>query len=133
MTVEFPPAAPTGLETRFRGAVEWTPTPEQAFALRESCPRIVTARAIKETDSVWLAQLTGERFDAIDRIGAILPDHTLADVEYRTDDAGITLPVACDRCEVLLGIPTGEPNHWAACTGEGYSIGMANGTPGAGP
>ena len=113
---------PTGLETRFRDTPRWAPQPELAFAIRDRCPRIVTARATRETAGIHLVEVRGERLDLVERVGVLLDDDRLADAQLvRAEDGSLTFPLACSDCQVILGIDAGEGRH-AACTGPGRSL-----------
>ena len=118
----FPKNAAEGIETRFEGAPTWTPTAEEAFAVRADCPRIQRARAVRETKTVWLVEVEGEGLSRIDRVGAVLPGGKLATARHRDrPDGSIAFPVACSSCEVVLGFDVGQ-GRLAACTGESFSI-----------
>lgn len=125
--VSLDAVAPTGWETRFRGAEPWTPDETQLAALYEACPTLRTVRATRETEDFWRVEVEGEALDAVDRVGALLPDDNLADAVFdRSPTGGLVFPVACEACTLVLGLSYGE-DRWAACTGPSRSIRFESG------
>jgi hypothetical protein len=82
-----------------------------------------------------LARVTveGERLGTVTRVGAMLADGHLAEVEFRparasTGGDGLVLPVMCRRCEVVLGVPAPDAGGpVTACTGPGWSLRVEGG------
>ena len=118
----FPEVAATGIETRFEGGSEWTPTAQEAFEIRAACPRIERARAQRETETVWLVEIQGEGLDRIAQVGAVLDGGKLAAARHRDrPDGSMAFPVACSSCTVVLGFDMGQ-GRLAACTGPAFSL-----------
>ena len=119
--------------TRFVGAPDVPLEPAVAFAAQARCPRIVRARleALPPREGMEaLARVTveGERLGTVTRVGALLDDGKLAEVEPRAVGETLVLPVMCRRCEVVLGVPAPEAGgRVAACTGPGWSLRVEGG------
>jgi hypothetical protein len=125
----MPVQAPTGVETRFRGAQTWTPRPEEAFKLRDTCPHITEARLESMGGGDFILDLHGDRLDQVTRAGALLPQDKRADIVVHRDAAGLQLAAFCrdETCQILLGV-NGSEGRTVACTGAGYSVWMKKGT-----
>ena len=119
--------------TRFVGAPEVPLEPAAAFAAQVRCPRITRARlealpAREGMEALARVTVEGERLSAVTRVGALLDDGKLAQVDFRAAGDTLVLPVMCRRCEVVLGVPAPEAGgRAAACTGPGWSLRVEGG------
>lgn len=122
--------APQALTTRFVGQNDAPLSPAQAFSAQGACPKLTTATLTPvrppTASSPGLARLVlrGD-LAAVTRVGALLSDGTLANVEFQRGPDGLTVPVMCRTCEVVLGVP--RDGRAVACTGPGFSVQVENG------
>lgn len=127
--VEFPDEPATGLETRFYKTPAWTPTPPQAFAARERCPKLRAAKTEAVGEGRWKLTVRGDGLDAVRRATALLPDDRIAEVVVHRDAEGqLDVAVACASCELVFGFEA-EPDRLAACRGPGRSVWVVGGEP----
>jgi len=122
-------AAPelTGLHTTFRHQAAFEPTDAQRTDVVARCPVVRQASAVKETGSFYLVTLRGDRLDSA-RVGAVLPDGTLADAEVHAIEGGIQLPVRCESCRLFPAVKL-EDGRSVGCVGPGYSVSLNDGVP----
>lgn len=123
--VTFPAPALQQVGGRFRGEPETPIDPQVAFAVQERCPRIERARLRRANDQIREITIHGAGLDAVTRVGAALPDGTLANAQFLREDGGLVFPIACDACQVYLGVQAGD--RTAACFGPGYSLTIHDG------
>ena len=122
--------SPRALTTRFVGQDDAPLAPAQAFSAQAACPRLTTATLTPvrppTVSSPGLSRLvlTGD-LATVTRVGALLSDGTLANVEFQRGADGLTLPVMCRTCEVVLGVA--HQGRAVACTGPGFSVQVENG------
>jgi hypothetical protein len=121
----FPTPALREVGGRFRGEPDAPLDPKVAFTLQSRCPQIERARLRKANDAIAEVTVRGARLDAVTRIGAALPDGTLANVQFIREDGALVFPVACAACEVYLGVKADD--RTVACIGPGYSLTVLNG------
>jgi hypothetical protein len=119
--VSVPPGVAVSIETRFKDGEPWTPTAQETEELLRQCPQITRYRVSKETSDFWLMEVQGKELSSITRIGAHLPEGTLANASFQFSDDTLRFPVGCRACDLLFGRPAGD-NRWAACVGVGFSL-----------
>jgi hypothetical protein len=105
---------------RFRGEADAPLAPEVAFAVQARCPRIERVHVRPVNAQIHELTVYGSGLDTVTRIGAALPDGKLANARFEHEGAALVFPVACDACEVYLGVKAGD--RTAACIGPGYSL-----------
>ncbi len=118
--VSFPSPVLREVGGKFRGQDDAPLDPQLAFGVQDRCPRIDRARIRRANEQISEVTVYGTRLDAVTRIGAALPDGKLANVAFVREGDALVFPVACDACEVYLGIRAGD--RTAACIGSGYSL-----------
>lgn len=118
--VTFPSPALQQVGGRFRGEPETPIEPQVAFDVQARCPRIDRVHLRPANPQIKEVTVWGERLDAVTRIGAAMPDGTLANVRFLHENNSLVFPVACEACEVYLGVAAGD--RTAACFGPGYSL-----------
>lgn len=123
--VAYPAPALQEVGGRFRGETETPIDPQVAFAVQSRCPRVERARLRKVNAQIREVTVWGTGLDTVERIGAALPDGKLANVHFEAADGGLRFPVACDACQVYLGVAAGD--RTAACFGPGYSLTLHDG------
>jgi hypothetical protein len=110
---------------RFVGQDDTLLAPDVAFALQARCPRIDHAHLRQANDVIREITVSGAGLDQVTHVGAALYDKSLANAQFRREGDSLVFPVACNRCEVYLGVDAG--GRTAACIGPGYSLSLADG------
>lgn len=123
--VTFPRPALQQVGGRFRGEPDTPLDPQVAFAVQERCPRIEHVRLRVANPQIRELTVRGSGLDRVKRVGAAMPDGKLASAQFLSEDGALVFPVACDACEVYLGIQAGD--RTAACIGPGYSLTLHDG------
>jgi hypothetical protein len=127
-TYDLPDGEPEGIETRFYGEQAFDPTAPQAFDLRERCPELDRVVVSEGGGDFYAYEVEGKGLDAVDRVGAVLPDGRLVAIQIVREDGKLGFPVGCEACEVVFGVLVdGRP---AACTGPGRSLRVQAHRPG---
>ncbi len=99
--------------------------PAVAFAVEARCPSLERATLRAVTPGLHHLTLRGRGLGAVERISAALFDGTLANVQFERVGDTLEMPIACNRCEIYLGVEAGD--RVAACIGPGHSIAIAGG------
>lgn len=110
---------------KFRGQFDDTLPAEISFAVQSDCPRIERAVRTRKNDLVAEVRVWGTGFERVDRVSAAMVSGELADAAFERDADSLVFPVACDRCEVYLGMQAG--GRAVACLGPGYSLRIEGG------
>ena len=107
---------------RFKGQADESLPAEVAFDIQGRCP--VLGEVVLEPigPGVWQARVTGTGLADVARVGAALPDGSLAEAHFRREGDALSFPVACADCEVYLGVASGE--YVGGCLGAGHSFRM---------
>jgi|GEM_PF-3628007 len=119
---------PQSLFTGFPGVSDSPVSAEDAFQVRSSCPKIATA-AVTEVDAkIRRVRLKGAHLPRVQRVAAVLPDGTLADVMFkRLEQIDLVFPLFCTDCDVFLGFDW--KGQTVACRGPGYHLELKSGLP----
>jgi len=122
---DFPPPQIQGTHTRYVDQQAFIVSETQRTRLAAACPVVRRGTAVKETDNFYLVTLEGERLQDA-RVGAVLPDKTLAEAQVHPIEGGIQIPVRCVECTLHPGIKL-EDGRYAGCVGPGYSMTLKDG------
>ena len=119
---------PQSLFTGFPGVSDARVSAEEAFQVRSSCPKISTA-VVSEVDAqIRRVRLKGAHLPRVQRVAAVLPDGTLADVMFkRVEQIDLVFPLFCTDCDVFLGFDW--KGQTVACRGPGYHLELKSGLP----
>ncbi|MFN7145038.1 MAG: hypothetical protein ACK4YP_14775 [Myxococcota bacterium] len=118
--VSFPSPSLREVGGRFRGQPETPLDPALAFEVGARCPRITRVQVRRANDLFREVTVHGTGLDAVARIGAALADGGRANAQFLRKGDTLVFPVACDACEVYLGVRAED--RTAACVGPGYSL-----------
>ena len=128
--VPFPAEPASGLHTEFKGQEAWNPAAADAFAIRDLCPLVTQARVKPFTDTMRWLDLQGVRLASVEAGSAKLDNGKYAAIAVEHhEDGSIGLPIACERCEVLLAFRAPD-GRLVACEGASRSV-LVSDRPGA--
>lgn len=123
--VSFPSPSLREVGGVFRGQTEAPLDPKLAFELGARCPTITRVQVRRANDLFREVTVHGAGLDAVTRVGAALADGARANAQFLRKGDTLVFPVACDDCEVYLGVPAKD--RVAACVGAGYSLTFRDG------
>jgi hypothetical protein len=96
--------------------------PESAFAAKQACPVITSARFVQDDPPLGELSLEGTGLERVGQLHALNPDGTKGAAPPYLTESGVRFPVGCTTCTLLLVFEVEDQR--VACTGPGYSLGL---------